>query len=354
MNSPFGNLKISSHDFQLHQTMRIAYNIDMEKHRKIWTTILSIIGVVCLIAACVLIIGQAHQNRQSEERLEAMRDSAEAAKEETLSPSSTETTSENPETDDTIETTLESSTASDSEEGSEEESDTGNVSAPTETESTSETANESPEADNESPAVPNPYADVFASYEDIAAWLVVPGTIIDYPVVWTPEDENYYLYRDIDGNEDKNGSLILDTDSSVDPVSTNLIIHGHNMRSGAMFGNLTDYESQDFYEDHKQITLYTEECQRNYEVIAVFRSQVYKKKDTVFKYYKFFQADTQEEFEDFYQNIKNLSLYDTGVTAEFGDRFITLSTCVYHVEQGRFVVVAKEVESGDTYLPVQE
>ena len=126
------------------------------------------------------------------------------------------------------------------------------------------------------------------------------------------------------------------------------------MKSGAMFGNLTDYESKEYYQEHKQIILYTEECQRNYEVIAVFRSQVYKKSDDVFKFYKFFEATTEEEFNDFYENIMELSLYDTGVSAEFGDNFITLSTCVYHVTNGRFVVVAKEVEPGDTYLPIEE
>ncbi|MGN1146243.1 MAG: class B sortase [Acetatifactor sp.] len=200
----------------------------------------------------------------------------------------------------------------------------------------------------------NPYQDSFLANEDMAAWLQIPDTDIDYPVMWTPRDENYYLYRDFEGRDNKNGCLILDTDSSLDPLTTNLIIHGHNMRSGAMFGNLTDYEDFSFYEKHKQISLYTEECQRNYEVIAVFRSQVYKKSDKVFKFYKFFQADTQEEFDDFYNNIKQLSLYDTGVTAEFGDRFLTLSTCVYHVEQGRFVVVAKEVDSTTAYLPFRD
>lgn len=202
--------------------------------------------------------------------------------------------------------------------------------------------------------VPNPYRDSFLANEDMAGWLSVPGTNIDYPVMWTPGDEQYYLYRGFDGSENKNGCLILDTDSCLDPLTTNLIIHGHNMKSGAMFGNLTDYEDEDYYKAHKEIILYTEECERRYEVIAVFRSQVYKKTDEVFKFYKFFQADTQEEFEDFYQNIKALSEYDTGVTAEFGDHFITLSTCVYHVEQGRFVVVAKEVESGDYYEPIRE
>ncbi|MBP3351009.1 MAG: sortase [Lachnospiraceae bacterium] len=202
-------------------------------------------------------------------------------------------------------------------------------------------------------AVPNPYTESFLANSDMAGWLLVPGTNIDYPIMWTPEDENYYLYRAFDKSDNVNGSLILDTDSSLNPLTTNLIIHGHNMKSGAMFGNLTDYESKDYYEDHKQIILYTEECQRNYEIIAVFRSQVYKKSDDVFKFYKFFQADTQEEFDDFYQNIKELSAYDTGVTAQFGDRFITLSTCVYHVTNGRFVVVAKEIEPGETYLPIE-
>ncbi len=202
--------------------------------------------------------------------------------------------------------------------------------------------------------VDNPYQDSFLANEDMAGWLQIEGTTIDYPVMWTPREETYYLYRNFEGRDDPNGSLILDTDSYLDPLSTNLIIHGHNMRSGAMFGNLTEYEKETYCREHNIITLYTENVERRYEVIAVFRSQVYKKTDTVFKFYKFFQADTQEEFDDFYRNIKALSLYDTGVTAEFGDHFITLSTCVYHVEQGRFVVVAKEIENGDNYAPFRD
>lgn len=218
-----------------------------------------------------------------------------------------------------------------------------------------ETAAPSPEPEatpEPTPApVENPYRDSFLANSDMAAWLKIPGTEIDYPVMWTPRDEEYYLYRGFDGGNDRNGCLILDTDSCLEPLTTNLIIHGHNMDSGAMFGRLTDYEDASFFEDHKEIILYTKDMQRNYEVIAVFRSQVYKKTDQVFKYYKFFQADTQEEFDYFYQNIKNMSLYDTGITAEFGDCFLTLSTCVYHVDRGRLVVVAKEAEPGERYLP---
>lgn len=204
------------------------------------------------------------------------------------------------------------------------------------------------------PSVPNPYADSFLANEDMAAWLIIPGTNIDYPVMWTPFDENYYLYRDFEKKDNVNGSLLLDTDSSLNPLTTNLIIHGHNMKSGAMFGRLTDYEDKDYYDSHKEIILHTKECQKNYEIIAVFRSQVFKKTDDVFKFYQFFQANTEDEFENFYQNIKDMSIYDTGVTAEFGDNFITLSTCVYHVKNGRFVVVAKEIEPGESYLPLTD
>lgn len=299
------------------------YNIVMEKSRKISIILFTIIAIACVIGICYISVQQAVQTKHSQEHLDSLRPTEETSVAESSEGDSAE--AEIPDTEASEAEALESS-------------------AP-------ETV--AIEESKEPLATPNPYAEVYVSNPDIVGWLQIPDTKIDYPVVWTPEDEKYYLYKDIEGNEDKNGSLILDTDSSLSPLTTNLIIHGHNMRSGAMFGNLTDYENEEYYENHKQIILYTKECQRNYEVIAVFRSQVYKKSQDVFKFYKFFQANTQEEFDDFYKNIKDLSLYDTGVTAEFGDNFITLSTCVYHVEQGRFVVVAKEVENGNTYLPIE-
>lgn len=285
----------------------------MNKTKIIISIVLSLIAIGCLVGACVLFIQYRIEDKKYEESLDAARMEAENSTTDASSiPSSTdEEIKSNEETtpvEDVIEVT----------------------------------------------AIPNPYAESFLANEDMAGWLVIPGTVINYPIMWTPDDETYYLYRDFEGKDNANGCLILDTDSNLNPLTTNLIIHGHNMKSGAMFGNLTDYENEDYYKEHKQIILYTEECQRNYEVIAVFRSQVYKKSDDVFKFYKFFEATTEEEFNDFYDNIKELSLYDTGVEAEFGDHFITLSTCVYHVTNGRFVVVAKEVEPGDTYLPIED
>ncbi len=215
-----------------------------------------------------------------------------------------------------------------------------------ETESASE-----PEPEPEPVRVENPYKEYFLENPDMAAWLRIPDTIVDYPVMWTPEDEDFYLLKNFKKKKSGNGCLILDTDSCMDPLTTNLIIHGHNNK-GAMFGNLSKYEKKEYRDEHPFIYLSGKDYEHAYVVMAVFRSQVFYSTDVCFKYYKFFRADTEEEFKDFYDNVKAMSYYDTGVEATFGDRFLTLSTCSYHTENGRFVVVAKEVEPGDFYEPL--
>ena len=200
------------------------------------------------------------------------------------------------------------------------------------------------------------YEALWQQNEDFIGWLRIEDTVIDYPVMQCTEDENYYLSRDFYEEENKNGCLILDNDSNAgvgtmeqeyingSVPSTNLIIHGHTMKSGQMFGGLKLYQDKEYGLSHNMICFDSLYEKREYELIAVFYSQVYYQSEDVFKYYTFFQADTQEEFDDWYSNIKVMSLYDTGVTAEYGDEFITLSCCAYHVEDGRFVVVGKRLK----------
>lgn len=197
------------------------------------------------------------------------------------------------------------------------------------------------------------YKKLYETNQDMVGWLFIDGTQIDYPVMQTVENESRYLSLDFYGQYDKNGCLVLDADSVAGTgtaaknytdgtaPTTNLIIHGHTMKSGEMFGRLRLYAQEDYGKEHSLICFDTIYEKREYELIAAFYSQVYYSSQEVFKYYNFFQADTQEEFDDWYSNIKQLSLYDTGVTAEFGDEFITLSCCSYHVEDGRFVVVGR-------------
>ena len=203
--------------------------------------------------------------------------------------------------------------------------------------------------------VENPYKDRFLKNDDMVAWIKIPDTCVDYPVMWTPEDEEYYLRKDFNKKYDKAGVPFLDTESSMYPMTTNLIIYGHNFE-GIMFYDVLKYENESYFKDHPYLYLYGKDCEHKYAVMAAFRSRVYYTTDTCFKYYKFFQAETEEEFKDFYDNVKELSYYDTGVTASFGDRFVTLSTCSDHLPGGvgRFVLVAVEIESGDKYLSIDE
>lgn len=200
----------------------------------------------------------------------------------------------------------------------------------------------------EEPVMQERFKKLYEENSDLAAWLSIDGTAIDYPVMQCDDDE-YYLHHDFYGNEDKYGCLYVRGKADIN-AGTNFIIYGHNMRDGSMFGDLDLYKQESYYLEHPLISFDTLYDEYTYEIIAVFLSRVYNSDDEVFKYYQFYEADTEEEFDYFYKNIKELSLYDTGVTAEFGDVFLTLSTCAYHVDDGRFVVVAKRVDE----VPAQE
>ncbi len=221
---------------------------------------------------------------------------------------------------------------------------------------TEEALSENPDIEEE-PVVEilqNPYGSLFLENPDMIAWISIPDTKIDLPVVQTMENEDEYLNLDFHGNYSANGTLIMDTDSDTTIPSTNLIIHGHNMKSGEMFGDLDLYKDSAYEQEHDRITLYFDDVKKEYQVFAVFYSQVYRKSDKVFKYYKFFQADSEEDFMYYYDNCKKLSLYDTGIEAVYGDELLTLSTCSYQVENGRFVVVAKKISQEDMTYEFEE
>lgn len=188
---------------------------------------------------------------------------------------------------------------------------------------------------------------LYEQNSDIAGWITIEGTEVDYPVMYTPEDGEYYLYRNFEKEDDptKEGCLFIDKNCTVEPRSTNLLIHGHNMKNGTMFHTLISYQDEAFYKEHPTIrysTLYEEE---EYEIAAVFLSKIYKKSETdVFKFYQFYDAETEEEFDEFVRSIKEQELYETGVTPEYGDELITLTTCEYSQENGRMVVVARKAE----------
>lgn len=186
------------------------------------------------------------------------------------------------------------------------------------------------------------YQTLYNKNKRLIGWLKIDDTNIDYPVMQTTNNE-YYLDHNFNQEYDKNGSLFLDKDCDVVHRNTNLIIYGHHMKSGRMFGNLNSYSSREYGEKHSLIQFDTIYEKGTYEVMYVFRSRIYNEDEVVFKYYQFLNADSAVEFDSYMQEMAALSLYDTGVTASYGDELLTLSTCDSSETDGRFVVVAKKV-----------
>lgn len=187
------------------------------------------------------------------------------------------------------------------------------------------------------------YQTLYNKNKKLIGWLKIDDTIIDYPVMQTTNNE-YYLDHNFNQEYDKNGSLFLDKDCDVVHRNTNLIIYGHHMKSGKMFGNLNNYSSEEYCKQHSTIQFDTIYEKGTYEVMYVFRSKIYNEDEVVFKYYQFLDAASEKEFNSNMQEMAALSLYDTGVTASYGDELLTLSTCDSSEQDGRFVVVAKRIQ----------
>lgn len=185
------------------------------------------------------------------------------------------------------------------------------------------------------------FRELYERNPDIVGWLKIDGTRIEYPVMQNLQDAEYYLNHDFDKKENKGGLPFLDAHSRTNG-SDILLIHGHHMKSGWMFKDLMKYKNESFYKEHATFQFSTLYEKEEYEIVAVMLSKVYRKSDDVFKYYQIENASTPAEFDSYVQNIKELALYDTGVTAQYGDKLIVLSTCEYSTENGRLAVVARK------------
>lgn len=182
------------------------------------------------------------------------------------------------------------------------------------------------------------YAAVFELNSDFVGWIRIDGTNINYPVMQSVNHPNYYLKHSFEKTYSNYGVPYVQENCDIE-TSDNLIIYGHHMNNGSMFADLCKYTDIAFYREHKMIQFDTLSDFGEYEIVAVFKTVAYSASG--FFYNEFVNAIDEEEFATYITRCKELSLYDTEVSAEYGDRFITLSTCEYSRTNGRMVVVAK-------------
>lgn len=186
-------------------------------------------------------------------------------------------------------------------------------------------------------------AELYQQNGDLVGWISIADTNINYPVMQSVNEPNFYLKHGFDKEYSDYGCPYVQEDCDVQEPSDNLVIYGHHMSNGSMFAHLEKFKSKDFWSEHRMITFNTLTDKQEYEIVAVFRTVVYTDSPEAFKFYRFIDAESANEFDDFIAKCKELSFYDIGVTAEYGDKLITLSTCEYSRNNSRLVVVAKRI-----------
>lgn len=168
--------------------------------------------------------------------------------------------------------------------------------------------------------------------QDVIAWLYIPDTVINYPVL-QGSDNNQYLRTTLEGKRQTAGSIFIDYRNDKAFSDYNTIVYGHNMKNKSMFGTLSSYEKQSYYEKHPIVYLATPEKTYEIELVAGFKttteSEIYTRPSDF------------EETKALYATAKNKSSFRADSEIQEGDRLITLSTCSNGENNSRYVVVGK-------------
>ena len=205
-------------------------------------------------------------------------------------------------------------------------------------------------------------ADVYAANNDLVGWVKVDGTKIDYPVMQTKNEPEFYLRKDFKREYSLAGTPFMDATSNVagtpqadaSESTCNWLIYGHNMKSGIMFHTLLNYDDKQFYNEHPTFEFSTVQINKKtgevtedrgeYQVIAACYAQILSKDSKEFKYYSYADFTSEKDYNEYVKGVKAQACYDTGQSAEFGEQLVTLSTCAYHVDNGRFYVVGRRIK----------
>ena len=205
----------------------------------------------------------------------------------------------------------------------------------------SENVTESAEPEEE---IPIDFEELWETNPDVYAWIVIPGTDINYPILQHPTDDSYYLNHNLDGSTGRPACIYTESLNSKDFTDNNTVIYGHNMRNGTMFAQLHKFEDKDFFDEHREIIIYLPDKVLHYKIFAVHN---YDDRHLLYS----FDFSDKAVYKDYLESIfsiddKNANI-DTEMTVTENDKIITLATCVYKKPSLRFHVQAVLVEKGD-------
>lgn len=185
------------------------------------------------------------------------------------------------------------------------------------------------------------YGQIYAQNPDLVGWIRIDGTKLDNPVVQTPDRPNYYLDHDFTGQPSDWGAIYAREECDINEPSDNITLYGHNMRDGSMFAVANDYVNKETWENNPLIFFDTLYEYHVYKIFAVFKTSANLGEG--FTYHNMIEASDKEDFDNFIAKCKELSFYDTGITPQYGDKTICLSTCEYTLDNGRLVIAAVRI-----------
>lgn len=176
--------------------------------------------------------------------------------------------------------------------------------------------------------------------EDLVGWVYVPGTEINYPVMQTLEEPEFYLDHNFDREKSTYGVPFVDGNCNLKNEGCNVIVYGHHMKDGSMFADLMNYTEQSFYESHSKIQFDTLSERAEYQILGAMMVPAVESES---EFYSDILASDENQYQEFIKEVKKRSLYETGVEVKAGDKLLTLITCEYSSPEGRMVVVAKKI-----------
>lgn len=189
----------------------------------------------------------------------------------------------------------------------------------------------------ESYECPVDFEGLWKTNRDVYAWITIPGTEIDYPILQHETDNTYYLNYNIDGSYGYPGCIYTENMNSKDFSDNNTVIYGHNMKNGTMFAQLHKYEDASFFEENQKIHIYTPNEELSYTIFAAY---IYDDRHLLYS----FDFSQEEVYADYLEEIKNMRSMnalvrdDVEVTTE--DKIITLVTCLGNQPEKRLLVQA--------------
>lgn len=197
---------------------------------------------------------------------------------------------------------------------------------------------EEPEPEPEEPVViPIDFAALQERNPEVYAWITIPGTAIDYPILQSGTDNTYYLTHTIDGTQSPEGSIFTENYNSTDFEDPNTVIYGHDMRNGSMFQNLLNYQDRSFFDANREVIIYTPDAIRHYRIFAAY---LYDDRHLM----QSFDFDDPTVFEQYVNMIFSIrdmnSCIDTETEVGADDKIITLSTCYGLQDDVRYLVQA--------------